>query len=266
MIQPVRFENPRVIEGNVYFASDFHFGTPNDSASKRREEAVVRWLDQIAPDADCLFLLGDIFDFWFEYRDVAPKGNLLFLAKLLELSKKGVKIFYFTGNHDMWVKDYFTREMGAEVFHRPQAFLVNGKKCVVGHGDGLDPEDKGYLFIKKLFASKLCIALYGALPPRWAFRLARACSHKSRKSSGTKHRIGCKEEKLLQHVRTAYPQHEIDYFICGHIHNPLEMKLETGVTYLNTGDWLCHSSYVSWKNEQPQLFTHFENFNNQSIQ
>lgn len=256
------FANPITLNGKVYFASDFHFGAPDEAASRAREEAVVNWLDRISHDADHLFLLGDVFDFWFEYRDVMPKSNLLFLSKLLELSKKGVKIYFFTGNHDMWVKDYFTKEMGIRIFRKEQGFIINGKRCLLGHGDGLDPNERGYLFIKKLFASRLCIAIYGALPPRWAFGIAQKCSKSSRKSSTAKRTDTPNEKATLDFIRQTCQQEPTDYFFFGHRHLPFEIKVSETTTYFNTGDWLFHSSYIAWApDDTPQLHEFFQEIN-----
>lgn len=253
MLEESFFENPITIGGKVYLASDFHFGAPDEATSRKREQAVVSWLDNAGRDADHLFLLGDIFDFWFEYRDVVPKGSIAFLAKLKELSDKGIQIYYFTGNHDMWVKEYFTREMGIRVFRSPQGFIINGKRCVLGHGDGLDPDDRGYLFIKRVFANRVCIALYGALPPRWAFSIARACSHKSRQSGAIKHPAVPQEEATIRYIQNVLQKEQVDYFFFGHRHLPLEIPVCEGTTYFNTGDWLTHSSYIVWGEAGPRL-------------
>ena len=233
----------RQITGIVYFASDFHFGVPDRESSLRREEAVIGWLDRISADAEHLFLLGDIFDFWFEYRDVVPKGYFRFLSKLLEIRQKGVNIYYFTGNHDMWVGDYFEKEIGMEIFRTQQVFIINGKRCVVGHGDGLDPKDKGYLFIKKIFACRFNISLYGALHPRWAFGIARNCSHTSRKKTGSPDFHKHDEDIMQKYIREYLQNRTADYFIFGHRHLPLEIQIENAV-YFNTGDWLTHNSYL----------------------
>ena len=239
----------RQITGVTYFASDFHFGVPDRESNLRREEAVVGWLDRISADADHLFLLGDIFDFWFEYRDVVPKGYFCFLSKLLEIRKKGVNIYYFTGNHDMWVGDYFEKELGMEIFRTQQIFRINGKRCVVGHGDGLDPKDKGYLIIKRIFAFRPNILLYGALPPLWAFAIARKCSHTSRKKTGREDFHKNDEDIMLDSIQDYLRQDRtIDFFIFGHRHLPLKIQIENAV-YFNAGDWLTHNSYLRFSPE-----------------
>lgn len=248
------FKHPIQIEGKVYMASDFHFGAPDEVSSKSREEAVARWMDQISQDADHLFLLGDVFDFWFEYKDVIPKGNLLFLSKLLELKRKGIQIHFFTGNHDMWVNDFFSKDLDIPVYRQQQGFIINGKRCLLGHGDGLNPADRGYLFIKKLFANPVCIALYGALPPRWAFHIARKCSQRSRQSHSNQKPIQDKESSTIAYIRQVCAKEPIDFFFFGHHHSPLQMNISDNTQYINIGDWLSHSSYLAWEaGSEPQL-------------
>ena len=143
----------------IYFASDFHLGVPDEKSSKAREKKVVRWLDMVSKDAAEIFLVGDIFDFWFEYKYAVPRGYVRLLGKLAELSDKGIKIHIFTGNHDMWIFDYLPKEIGAQLYREPIVRSINGKKLYIGHGDGLGPGDYGYKFIKKVFANKFCMAL-----------------------------------------------------------------------------------------------------------
>ena len=241
--------NSIAIRGTAYFASDFHFGAPDVGASRERETAILRWLDEISSDCDHLFLLGDIFDFWFEYRDVVPKGYFRFFSKLLEMKEKGTEIYYFTGNHDMWVKCYFADELGVQIFRTPQEFEINGKRCYIGHGDGLDSRDRGYLLMKKIFAFKPNIMLYGALPPRWAFSIARFCSRSSRAQNSKPHskneeKARKQEQATLEFIRNILKNSKIDYFIFGHRHLPMQVEVAPNVTYFNTGDWLKHNTFL----------------------
>ena len=251
------FTNPVTIKGIVYFASDFHFGAPNATASKEREQRIIKWLDQIEKDATHLFLLGDIFDFWFEYKYVAPKGYFNFLSKLWQLRQKGIEIFYFTGNHDMWVKDYFTKELEIRVFRRQQAFIINGKRCLVGHGDGLGNKEYGYKFIKRLFAFRPHICLYGTLHPYFSFGLAHFLSRKSRAMSPEKEQQYMRDDKetLTQYVLAISQQETIDYFIYGHRHLPIVKELPNGAVYYNTGDWLTHDSFLRMDNNGIELYS-----------
>ena len=256
------FQNPVVIEGTLYIASDFHFGSPDRESSKEREKRVIRWLDMISRDATHLILLGDIFDFWFEYKYVVPRGYFNFLAKLNDLKEKNIEIYYFTGNHDMWVKDYFRQELGIRIFTRQQAFLINGKKCLLAHGDGLGPKDKGYKLIKKLFAFKPHIKIYGSLHPQHAFGLAHFLSRKSRamKPGIEESYMGDDKEMLVQYALSVLQNEEIDYFIYGHRHLPIEKKLDEHVYYINTGDWLIHNSYVRFGKDQLELLEYHSDY------
>ena len=239
----------------IYFAADVHLGLDADTNASERENVFVQWLDKIKTDAKAIFLLGDIFDFWFEYHDVVPKGYFKFLTTLHQLVEKGVKIYYFTGNHDMWVKDYFTRELNITVFRQQMPFLVNGKRCLIGHGDGLGPKDCGYKFIKWLFACKFNMRLYGALHPRIAFGLARFFSRKSRAMTSAEEEkyMGDEKETLMQYALSVLQNEKIDYFIYGHRHLPIEKALTDDAFYFNSGDWLMHNSYLKFENEKLEL-------------
>ncbi|MEG1555217.1 MAG: UDP-2,3-diacylglucosamine diphosphatase [Bacteroidales bacterium] len=243
------FQNPITINGNVFFASDFHLGSPNERESKEREHKIIDWLNEIKNEVTHLFLLGDIFDFWFEYKDVVPAGYYNFLSKLSKLRARGVKIYYFTGNHDMWVRTYFERELGFKIFREQQAFMINGKRCLVAHGDGLGPKDIGYKFIKTIFAFRPNQKLYACLHPTWAFAIARFCSKKSRAMTSTAEEkfMGNEKEFLVQYALSVLKNESIDFFIYAHRHLPLEIQLNEGSKYFNTGDWLIHDSFVAFK-------------------
>lgn len=250
------FKDPITINGTVYMASDFHLGSPDPESSKQREEKIIAWMEQIGEDATHLFLLGDIFDFWFEYKDVVPRGYFNFFAQLDKLRRKGVEVYYFTGNHDMWVKDYFANELGVKIFHEQHPFLIDGKKCLIGHGDGLGPKDQGYKFIKKIFAFRPNIKLYGALHPRVAFALARFFSKKSRSMTSAAERkyMGDEKEMLTQYALSVLQNEHIDYFIYGHRHLPIDKQLTENSRYVNTGDWLMHDTYVRMKEGELSYF------------
>jgi UDP-2,3-diacylglucosamine hydrolase len=164
----------------IYFASDFHFGAPSAKQSKERETKFVRWLDEIKNDASEIFLLGDLFDFWFEYKSVVPKGYVRVLGKIAELSDSGIKIHLFTGNHDMWIFNYLPQELGATLYRKPIKRKWNNKSFFIGHGDGLGPGDHGYKFIKKVFANSFCQWLFARLHPNFGIGLANFFSGRSR--------------------------------------------------------------------------------------
>jgi UDP-2,3-diacylglucosamine hydrolase len=250
------FNTPITINGNCYFASDFHLGAPNPLTSSHREKQIIAWLNEIKNEVQHLFLLGDIFDFWFEYKHVIPKGFHNFIAKLEELRHSGTEIYFFTGNHDMWVSTFFTEQLGIHLFRKQQLFVINGKNCLIGHGDGLGSNDFGYKMIKYLLNCSVNIWLYSLLPSRIAFPLAHFFSRKSRAMSAHKEVfLDEKKEPLLQYCKKISDQYpEIDYFIYGHRHIPLEIKINYA-TYFNTGDWLKYNSYLMQNAEcRMQLF------------
>jgi len=203
-----------------------------------------------------LFLLGDIFDFWFEYKDVIPRGHYAFFAKLQQLSQQGVQIYYFTGNHDMWVKKWLAEEIGMTIYRKEQLFHINGRLFLIGHGDGLDPKDKGYLLIKRIFAFRPNIALYGSLPPRWAFAFARYCSHSSRVSN--MENVEMKEQlsnSMIAFAKKYAAQNEVDYIVFGHLHCPQKNQITDRTIYYNTGDWLHHNSFLRCTPDHVELCT-----------
>src|SRR3954470_21300966 len=168
----------------IYFLSDFHLGAPNPAASLDREKRIVKFLDEIKDSAATIFVVGDLFDFWYEYKRVVPRGYVRILGKLAELTDAGIPIHFFVGNHDMWMKDYFQKELNIPVYFEPVSFEFNSKKFLVGHGDGLGPGDHGYKFIKKIFRNRFCQWLFGLLPPQAGIGLANYFSRKSRAQTG----------------------------------------------------------------------------------
>ncbi len=242
----------------IYFASDFHLGIPDHATSLVREKKVVRWLDSIKADAEEIYLVGDIFDFWWEYKHVIPKGYTRLLGKIAELTDSGIKVNFFTGNHDMWMKDYFTQELNVTVYHDPITRTYNDKVFFIGHGDGLGPGDKHYKFLKSIFKSKLCIWLYARLHPNLGFTIARMASVKSRVATGSSDEIflGDEKEWLFQFSQEYLKQHKVNYFIFGHRHLTLDMPVEGGkARYINLGQWLSSSNYAVFDGKELFLQT-----------
>src|SRR3982751_5346157 len=180
---------------NIYVLSDFHLGTPSYTASLEREKKVVAFLDSIKTTAAEIFIVGDMFDFWFEYKTTVPKGYVRLLGKLAELTDAGIKIHFFVGNHDMWMSGYFEQELNIPVYFEPKTFEWNGKKFFIGHGDGLGPHDHGYKIMKRVFRNRICQSLFGMLHPSWGIGLANFFSRKSRKKTGSTDEIFLGEEK-----------------------------------------------------------------------
>lgn len=229
--------------GHIYFASDFHLGIPNHADSLQREKRIVSWLESISPTADRVYLVGDLFDFWYEYRHVVPRGYVRLLGTLAKMKDAGIDIHIFTGNHDLWMFGYFEEELGIPVHHAPIRFEANGKRFLVGHGDGVGPGDQGYKFMKRIFSNRLAQRIFGALHPRIAFGLAQYWSGRSRSSNEEADFLGADKEWQVLYAREVLKTEAIDYFIFGHRHIQLELPLDSA-TFFNLGDWVTHFTYV----------------------
>lgn len=237
---------------NIYFASDQHFGAPNFQKSKIREAKFVAWLDAIKNNAAALFLLGDLFDFWFEYKKVVPKGFIRVLGKLAELKDSGVEIYFFVGNHDLWMNNYFEEELNIPVYHSPKEFIFNNKVFLIGHGDGLGPGDKGYKRMKKVFTNPVSKWLFRWLHPDIGIRLAQYLSVKNKLISGEEDVkfLGAENEWLVQYCKKKLSEKNYHFFVFGHRHLPLEITLTENSKYVNTGDWITHFSYAVFNGDQ----------------
>ncbi len=231
----------------IYFASDQHLGAPTQEASFPREKKFLQWLDEVKKDAQAIFLLGDLFDFWFEYKTVVPKGFVRVLGKLAEIRDSGIPIYFFVGNHDLWMDDYFESELNIPVYHSPQEFTINGKTFLIGHGDGLGPHDKGYKRMKKVFTFPLFKWLFRWLHPDLGVRLGQYMSVKNKMISGDEDAtfLGEENEWLVQYCKRKLETKHYDYFIFGHRHLPLEIKLNENSKYINLGDWVKYFTYVT---------------------
>ena len=230
----------------IYFLSDFHLGAPDHASSLIREKKIIRFLDEIRHDAAEIFILGDLFDFWYEYRKVVPKGYVRILGKLAEITDAGIPVYFFVGNHDMWMTDYFQKELNIPVFFEPKEFIFNGRHFLIGHGDGLGPGDQGYKFIKKVFRNKSCQWLFGILPPYIGMGIAGYFSRKSRAQTGQSDEVFLGEDKewLIQYCKEVLSKKHYHYFVFGHRHLPLDIKLAENSRYLNLGDWIKYDSYA----------------------
>lgn len=240
------FAHMQLPEGKkIYFASDLHLGAPNHEKSLAREKLFVNWLDEIKADAAILYLVGDVFDFWFEYKKAVPRGFVRILGKLAELSDAGIELHYFTGNHDMWVFDYLSKELNAEIHYEPIERVYNNKHFYIGHGDGLGPGDYGYKFIKRVFQNPLCRWAFARLHPNFGIGLADYFSKTSRAKTGDSdaHFLGEDQEWLAIYAREKLAEKHQDYFIFGHRHLPLQIKVGEKATYHNLGDWITYYTY-----------------------
>lgn len=241
----------------IYFASDNHLGAPTKEASRPREKKFVAWLDHIKKDAAVLFLVGDLFDFWFEYKTVIPKGFTRTLGKLAELSDSGIPIHYFVGNHDLWMNGYFEEELNIPVYHKPKEFTFNGKTFFIGHGDGLGPGDKGYKRLKKVFLSPFFKGLFQWGHPDIGMRIAQYLSVKNKLISGDDDAtfLGEDKEWLVLYCKRKLEEKHRDFFVFGHRHLPLEINLNDNSKYTNLGDWITYYTYGVFDGETMSLKT-----------
>jgi UDP-2,3-diacylglucosamine hydrolase len=246
----------------IYFLSDFHLGAPDHERSLEREKTVVEFLDKVKNDAAEILIVGDIFDFWYEYRKVVPKGYVRLLGKLAEITDAGIRIHFFVGNHDMWMKTYFQQELNIPVYFEPRDFEWNGKKFHIGHGDGLGPGDHRYKFIKKIFRNRFSQLLFGIFPPFMGMGLANFLSRRSRAQTGTKEQIFLGEDKewLIIYSKSILTKKHFDYFVFGHRHLPIDFRLTTQspgrggeARYINLGDWIHYYTYAAFDGENLEL-------------
>jgi len=242
------------IRNKLYFASDFHLGTGTYADYREREARLVRWLDSIKNDAAEVFLMGDVFDFWFEYKTVVPKGYIRFLGKLAELADAGIKLYFFKGNHDMWMFDYFEKELGATIISDELEIERNEKKFYLHHGDGLGPGDAFYKILKKIFRSRLCQWLFARIHPNLGVGIANYWSSKSRIANAKKEDGEPGEQEwLVTYCNELLKTHFYDYLVFGHRHLPLDIQLNPESRYINLGEWVFENSYAVFDGETLSL-------------
>lgn len=248
----------------IYFASDFHLGAYPIETSKHRERALVAWLDSIKHDAKALYLMGDVFDFWFEYATVIPKGYIRFLGKLAELADMGIPITLFKGNHDMWMFDYFVKELNARIVDDELILDVDGKRFFLHHGDGLGPGDRTYKFLKKIFRSKFCQWLFARLHPNLGIGIATRWSKHSRIANNTQETfMGDDQEWLIQYAKKMEKKEHFDYYIFGHRHLPYVKGIGPSSQVINLGEWINYTTYAVWDGEELRIVNYesgMENF------
>lgn len=239
----------------IYFASDFHLGVPVGAKSLERERRIIDWLDHIQKDAYEIYLVGDIFDFWFEYKHAIPKGFVRLQGKIAALTDSGIPVYFFTGNHDMWMFDYFEKELGVKIYREPVLRVFNDKKFLIGHGDGLGPGDRGYKFIKKVFAAKWSQWMFARLHPNFGIGLANYFSRKSRISTGDSDSqfLGEDNEWLVQYCREQEQTNQQDYYIFGHRHLPMTIRINERATYINLGEWIHYDTYAVFDGFETKL-------------
>lgn len=240
--------------GKLYFASDFHLGVPSYESSLQREKRIIAWLEYIKHDAAEVFLMGDVFDFWFEYKHVIPKGYVRFLAKLAELVSMGIKVTLFKGNHDMWMFGYLEKEIGVKIVSDELILDRNGKRFYLHHGDGLGSGDKKYKILKKIFRSKLSQWIFSWLHPNIGMAVAAMWSKNSRIANNKKEEFKNEEEEwLVAFSKERLKTEHFDYFVYGHRHLPLSIDLGDGRLYINLGEWINYDSYAVYDGKDLEL-------------
>ncbi len=249
----------------VYFASDAHLGLQLHGPSVDRERKLVRWMDSIKPTAKALYLVGDMFDYWFEYRDVVPKGYTRFIGKMAEFVDSGIPIYLFVGNHDIWMFDYFQKEVGATVIDGSYEVEIDGKKFYIAHGDGLGDPSKSFRLLRTFFRNKFCQRLYKMIHPRLTVPFGYAWSHHNRKKklgSKAENYLGEEREFLVQFAKKYAAEHTVDFFVFGHRHIELDLMITRSSRVVILGDWVTHFSYGVWDGEDFSL----QNFETDEIE
>ena len=232
----------------IYFASDFHLGAPNYEKSREREKLVIDWLDTIKKDALEIYLVGDLFDFWFEYKQTVPKGHIRFLGKIAEITDAGIPVHFFTGNHDMWMFDYLSTEIGVSIHRNTITREWNGKKFFIGHGNGLGPGDRFYKFLKLFFNSAVCQWLFARIHPNIGMGIGNFWSSKSRISNIEKGEkfLGNDKEWLYLFSNEVLKKEHFDFFIFGHRHLVLDIIInEKKSRYINLGEWFTGNPFFA---------------------
>ncbi|MCR4561026.1 MAG: UDP-2,3-diacylglucosamine diphosphatase [Bacteroidales bacterium] len=241
-----------------FFASDFHLGAPEKTISLEREKRIIRWLDFIKDDAKAIFLLGDIFDYWYEWKHVIPKYFYRFFTKLAELREQGIEIHYFTGNHDVWQYHYLKDEFGINVWTKPRLFTLNGKKIFCGHGDGLGSGSLGYAFIKWVFTNRVLQVLFtNFFHPNLAMQIGYSWSKRRHQYDRDIFPFNGEKEHIIKYIRSIMKETNADCYIFGHRHLEADIFLEKEVKYINTGCWFKSSPYAVLSNQNIKL-EHFE--------
>jgi len=234
----------------IYFLSDVHLGFPDFEKSLIRERKLLSLLDSIKENASSVFLLGDVFEFWFEWKRCVPRGHTRFLAKLAELNDLGIKIYFFTGNHDIWIFDYLQQETGVEIVRKEMKITLGNKKFLLAHGDGLGPFDKKFKMMKKLFTNRFAQKCFSLVHPNFAIGLAHFFSNESRYALKDRTFKGNDNEWLVKYAKQVLLTEHFDYFIFGHRHLLLDIELTPESRYINLGDWISFFSYAVFEENQ----------------
>lgn len=230
-----------------FFISDIHFGFDRKTNEIYREKLLIQFLNYISVNGERLFIVGDLFDFWFEYQSVIPRQYFHILSALKNITEKGIKVYYITGNHDFWMENFFKKELKIQIYDGICRFNLENKKFYITHGDGIAKKDKGYRLLKRLLRMPILILLYRLLHPDMGFTIANYFSRLSRNYRHIKNRDQEYIEYARQHFKEGY-----DYVVMGHTHRPQEYH-ENKHTYVNTGNWMDMFSYGVYQNGRLSL-------------
>lgn len=240
----------------IYFASDFHLGIPDVASSAEREKRIIRWLDSIKPDCAELFIVGDVFDFWFEYKLVIPKGFVRLQAKFAEFTDAGIPVHFFHGNHDLWQFGYFEKELGVQVHANPIIREINGKRFYIGHGDGLGPDQLRFKTILWIYRNRLFQRLFAFFHPYIGISIANWFSHQSKlKTFDGNFTFYEEKEFLIRFCRSLLQREHFDYMVFGHRHLPMVYQLNEQSQYINLGDWIGFNSFAEFNGHTLELKT-----------
>ena len=249
----------------TYFISDIHLGLPTPGGSLKKEKLLVKLLDEIKTDVDVIYFVGDIFDFWWEYKFVVQRGFTRFLGKIAEITDSGIPVYFLAGNHDIWMRNYLRDEIGVIVKHGVLKTEINGKKFLITHGDGLGPGDFTYKLLKKIFYNPFLQWCFSRLHPNFAFTIAQKWSHGRRKKEKEAKFAGTDKEILYLYAKEKLKTEHFDFFVFGHRHIPMIMKINNNSDYINLGDWISKFTYGVYCNNKFELKTYInekqENFN-----
>ncbi len=241
---------------NIYFASDFHLGLPAGSDPTDREKRVVKWLNSIAPEAKEIYLLGDVFDFWWEYKLVVPKGFTRFLGTISAITDSGIPVHFFAGNHDMWIGKYLIDECGIIIHSAPHFTSFNGKNFYLAHGEGLGTKNIGYKILLSIFRNRPLQVLYSALHPSIGVGIGHRWSLNSRIGKGISLPfLGEDKEDLIRHSKYILETSKVDYFLYGHRHLVMTYKLPDGAEVFFLGDWVHKGNFAEWNGNKLTLKT-----------
>lgn len=241
-------------KGKIYFVSDVHLGAPALTNNHQRELKFAHWLDEINDDVSELYLMGDIFDFWWEYKKVVPRGFTRILGRIANLTDRGIPVYFFPGNHDLWVFDYLPSELGVIVHRNEIVREINGKKFFLAHGDGLDADDVGYLRLKKIFTNRNLQWWFSRLHPNFALHIAHKWSKSSRMAKlGKEEEFNVNNDGIYKFAENYLKQESIDYFIFGHRHKMINYQINENSRFVLLGDWISNFSYGVFDGEKFEL-------------